>query len=107
MNVSTIGRSSEQRDIKLVTVNGGRGLPKIFIDAGIHARQGEPLQYVLPLHRNILKCIVADILKLYYKVLNGGLAENSNTYILFLTRTAEKLAKTIACQRTIIKVQNL
>ena len=38
MNISTIGRTSENRDIKLVTVNGDRGLPKIFIDAGIHAR---------------------------------------------------------------------
>jgi hypothetical protein len=38
MNISVIGKTSESRDIKLVTVNGGRGLPKIFIDAGIHAR---------------------------------------------------------------------
>jgi hypothetical protein len=41
---------------------------------------GAPLQYVLPLHRNILKCIVADILKLYYKVINGGLEEKTGKY---------------------------
>jgi murein tripeptide amidase MpaA len=42
VNVTTIGKSSEKRDIKLVTVNGERGLPKIFMDAGIHARHTTP-----------------------------------------------------------------
>ncbi|XP_023320641.1 carboxypeptidase B [Eurytemora carolleeae] len=39
VNVSSIGKSIEGRDLKLVTINGGRNLPKIFIDAGIHARE--------------------------------------------------------------------
>ena len=39
VNVSSIGKSIEGRDLNLVTINGGRNLPKIFIDAGIHARE--------------------------------------------------------------------
>jgi len=39
VNVSSIGSSFEGRPIKLVKINGGRGLPKILVDAGIHARE--------------------------------------------------------------------
>jgi len=39
VNVKSIGKTFEGRDIKVVVVNEGRGLPKLFIDAGIHARE--------------------------------------------------------------------
>jgi len=35
----TIGKSVERRDLKMVKINAGSGKPKIFIDAGIHARE--------------------------------------------------------------------
>ena len=39
VNVKSIGKTFEGRDIKVVVVNEGKGLPKLFIDAGIHARE--------------------------------------------------------------------
>jgi len=39
VGVSSIGRSVQGRPIKLVTVNGGKNLTRIFVDSGIHARE--------------------------------------------------------------------
>ena len=39
VNVSSLGSSAEGRDLKLITINGGKNLPRIFVDAGIHARE--------------------------------------------------------------------
>jgi hypothetical protein len=37
--VKNYGKTFEGRDLKVVVVNEGRGLPKLFLDAGIHARE--------------------------------------------------------------------
>eukprot|EP00088_Acartia_fossae_P024293 TRINITY_DN2525_c0_g1_i3.p1 TRINITY_DN2525_c0_g1~~TRINITY_DN2525_c0_g1_i3.p1 ORF type:complete len:431 (-),score=73.77 TRINITY_DN2525_c0_g1_i3:221-1513(-) len=39
VQVRNFGKTFEGRDLKVVVVNGGKGLPKIFMDAGIHARE--------------------------------------------------------------------
>jgi len=39
VRVKSYGKSFEKRDLKVVVVNGGKNLDKIFVDAGIHARE--------------------------------------------------------------------
>lgn len=39
VKVKNYGKTFEGRDLKVVVVNEGRGLPKLFLDAGIHARE--------------------------------------------------------------------
>ena len=39
VRVKSYGKSFENRDLKVAVVNGGKNLDKIFVDAGIHARE--------------------------------------------------------------------